>query len=300
MNDQARILRALAAEHRAQRSPARTRTIAIAGGISGVGATTLAANLAVALQQAGSRSVLVDAGSGPVRAARLLGLSPHQTLRHVLDGVATLPGITLVGPCGARVVPATACLEDLGNLSPWQEERLSSGLALLGQEADLVLVDAGSGPAPGLIEMLAAAPEVLVVATPRAEAVTGAYALIKLLAQRGAAPRVHVLINRVYVRSEGTATAGRMAEVAERFLEIRINRLGFVPEDPEVERATQLGRAFVVATPFGAAARALAGIAQQLRRAATDRPSAPLSSALRQLSTLRAQSQATTLAEGAS
>jgi len=300
MNDQARILGALAAEQRTQRRPSRARTVAIAGGTAGVGATTLAANLAVALGQAGTRVVLVDAGQGAVRAARLLGLTPRQTLQHVLDGVATLPGITLAGPYGARVVPATAGLDDLGNLSPWQEERLSAGFAEIDQEADLVLLDAGSGSAPGMLERLAIAPEIVVVATPQADATTGAYALIKRLAQRGDAPRIHVLVNRIYARYEGTATATRIREVAERFLGIRVDSLGFVPEAPEVERAGQEGQAFVAAAPLAAASRAVAAIAQQLGRAEAGRPSAPLSGALRHLSMLRAQRQAPALAPGTS
>ena len=94
------------AEHPANLSRLRTRTIVIASGKGGVGKSNLAANLAVALGERGADVLLVDGDLAQANLDLLLGLHPRWDLSHVLDGQKTMDEIVVNGPQNVRLVPA--------------------------------------------------------------------------------------------------------------------------------------------------------------------------------------------------
>lgn len=66
----------------------RVRVIAVSGGKGGVGKTTVAVNLSLALARAGRRVVLLDADLGLASIDALLGLTSSTAWRMSLPGVA--------------------------------------------------------------------------------------------------------------------------------------------------------------------------------------------------------------------
>jgi flagellar biosynthesis protein FlhG len=68
--------------------PARDsiRTIAVTSGKGGVGKTTIATNLALALARADHRTLLLDADLGMANVDILLGIQPEFTLLDVISG----------------------------------------------------------------------------------------------------------------------------------------------------------------------------------------------------------------------
>lgn len=290
MNLQAKALREMAAARDARRAPRRTRTVAVASAARGVGRATLAANLAVALRHAGVRVVHMDVTLGPAKADAVLGLEPHYTLDHVLDGRRPMSEAVLEGPGGLRVVPAGLGVQQLANLTPWQQQWLWAGLAELGDAADLVLIDAPAGGAPDAVSVLAAADEALVVATPQPTAVTDAYALIKMLIQRHPAATVRLLVNRARTPHEAQEAAARIVRVAHRFLGVHVHNLGGVVEDPAVAQAARRREPFVTASPACEAARCLAAVAMRLRHPAGEAPQRSLADCMRQIAALQSDS----------
>jgi len=93
------------------------RTLAIASGKGGVGKSTLAANLAIALGERGARVLLVDADFSQANLDLLLGVHPRWDLQHVLQGEKTLEEIVVQGPAGVRLVPAASGSPELADHS---------------------------------------------------------------------------------------------------------------------------------------------------------------------------------------
>jgi len=81
--------------------------IAVASGKGGVGKTTLAVNLAIALTQAGCRATLLDADLGLANADVLCGIVPTNRLELVVED-ADEPGQSLHDPLFADAPPARA------------------------------------------------------------------------------------------------------------------------------------------------------------------------------------------------
>ena len=255
LNQQATTLRELLSQRRRRAGPPCARTIAVASGREGVGKSTLARNLAVALQLRGLRVALVVLE--PER-------KPGLTLEHVLDGRRTVADVVLDGPGGVRIVPGGLGIGQLANLTPWQHERLWQGFTQLDAEADLVLIETPAGTEPEALDTLAAVPEIIVVTVPATAAVADAYALVKVLAGRNPGAAIHLAINRARSPLEAQNAAARIVRVAQRFLGRRLSSLGFVLDDPEVERADRQREPFVTAHSGSAAARCVRHIAGRL------------------------------------
>src|SRR5271166_291683 len=102
MSDQATELRALVRQVATAHAPvaARPRRIVVFGGKGGVGTTTIAVNLAVALAQQAEGSLLCDAAGGD--ATVQCRLEPRGTLADVLAGTRTLTQVMRAGPGGVR------------------------------------------------------------------------------------------------------------------------------------------------------------------------------------------------------
>ena len=64
----------------------RAQVIAVASGKGGVGKTNVSVNLAVALAQAGERTLLIDCDMGLANAAILLGMPSAWTIGDLIAG----------------------------------------------------------------------------------------------------------------------------------------------------------------------------------------------------------------------
>ena len=111
-------------DHPSKWSRPHVRSLAIASGKGGVGKSTLAANLAIALGERGARVLLVDADFSQANLDLLLGVHPRWDLQHVLAGEKTLEEIVVEGPAGVKLVPAasgsrTVSFDSLASRALW-------------------------------------------------------------------------------------------------------------------------------------------------------------------------------------
>jgi flagellar biosynthesis protein FlhG len=177
------------ANHPARWSRPHVPLVVIASGKGGVGKSTLAANLSVALGQRGARVLLVDADFAQASLDLLLGLHPRHDLQHVFAGEKTLEEIAVTGPRGVTLIPAASGAPELADLDDVRLEFLLRGLTQLESGADLMVIDTASGVSRAVTSLCLAADLVLLVTTPEMPAFSDAYAMIKLLQQRGSPVR---------------------------------------------------------------------------------------------------------------
>ncbi|HTO92580.1 MAG TPA: MinD/ParA family protein [Candidatus Sulfotelmatobacter sp.] len=251
-------------DHPANWSRPIVRSLVITSGKGGVGKSTLAANLAVALGQRGARVLLVDADFSQANLDLLLGVHPRWDLQHVLSGEKTLEDIVTPGPAGVRLVPAASGVPELADLDDYRLECLWRGMSQLEHEADVVLIDTASGVSRPVTWLCRAAREVLVVTTPEMPAFSDAYGLIKLLHQQGLTRPPHLVVNHTDSPEESEETAQRIRLVARRFLQLDLDLWGGVPYDPAVSRAVRQQEPVLTAFPNSPAAQAIRALSHQL------------------------------------
>jgi len=244
--------------------PRAPRTIAIASGKGGVGKTSLAVGLAVALAHRGRKVLVVDADLGLANVDTILGLQPRTTLREVLHGTSVLTDVLIEGPHGIKIAPAASGYEEMARLGGAPVEVLVAALRELARRFDVTLVDTAAGISPAVLAFVLAADERLVVATPEPTALTDAYALIKVCATRYGERRFGVLLNMARTPREARDAFRLLARVCGHFLDLTPNDLGSLPWDPEMPEAVRRQRTVLDLAPGAPASHAIRRLAVEL------------------------------------
>ncbi len=159
------------------------RIVAIGGGKGGVGKSTVAANLALAIGRSGHRVALVDADLGAANLHTMLGAShPARTLADYIDHrVENLEEVMLQITPTVHLIPGTS-RPGSANFAAAQKLRLVRAIARL--EVECVVIDIGAGSSYAVIDLLAAADHKLFVLTPQLPSLHNAYALLKACVHR--------------------------------------------------------------------------------------------------------------------
>lgn len=264
--DQARELRRLVAQ-RATSSmasqyaqPGICRSLAIIGGKGGVGKSVIALNLAIALARQGAATGLLDASPGAGHLSLLCGQNGYWNLEHVSAGTRTLDEITLMAPCGAKIIPGAHHLLDQSQPSSMTMQAINT----LESQCNWIIVDVGSA-ASDCQTFAAAADRTLIVTTPEPTSVAGAYAAIKMLAAAGMGA-ISVLVNQADTPHQAEQVLIRLRHATRAFLNSDIGLAGWVPHDPAVSESVFNRVPFASSRTGGPAQLAIDQLEQRLNR----------------------------------
>lgn len=225
------------------------RTIAVAGGKGGVGKSTVAVNLGMALAAAGRNVILLDADTGLANVDVMLGLTPARHIGHLLDGECSLQDLLIPVRDGLQVVPAGSGARRLAQLSPAEHAAIIRAFDSLAEAPDYLLIDTAAGLADNVTMFAAAASEVVIVVCDEPASLTDAYGLSKVLSRDFGVRRLRMVANMV--RNEGDARAlhQKLSRVCDRFLDLSVELVGFIPHDERLRQAIKRQDAVVAAWP---------------------------------------------------
>jgi flagellar biosynthesis protein FlhG len=238
--------------------------IAITSGKGGVGKTNLAANLAWQLRQMRRRVMIMDADLGLANIDILLGLNPEFNISHVLAGRKRLSEILVKGPGGVKVLPASSGLIEVGDLTDAQKLTLLEQLEELEDAFDYLLIDTSAGISSNVVYFALAAQTILVVLTPEPTSLADAYAVIKVLSTTYRQNAFKVVLNEVSGEDEALGVFKKLTTVTDRFLNVSLDYLGFMPRDARVRESVRAQRAFAEAHPDSPAALAVKRLAKRI------------------------------------
>ena len=280
-------LEGLGALEAAEERPKAARVFAVASGKGGVGKTCIAANLAIALSEMGQRTAIIDADMGVTSIESLYGVRPQAKLADIIAS-DRLVGASFKdsfkdalkyafgdGPRGVKFISCGTGIDEIARAEGEQAAAFASGLAAIDLDFDVVIVDTSAGIADSAIGLSLAADEVLLVTTPEPTSVTDAYALIKSLAQRERDKPIRLVVNRAQAHAEAMDVLSKLARVADRFLDLQLEKLGYIQNDLLIVRSAKEQRPFVIGFPDSGPSQSVREIATLLmeRRAFGDEPS---------------------------
>jgi MinD-like ATPase involved in chromosome partitioning or flagellar assembly len=249
MTDQANKLRTLihGADPFARVAPEGPAMVVVAGGRAGTGATTVAVNLAAALQERMGRVLVVDAveARSNLLTAADVRRSGEFSLRDVLSGKCEIGDAMVEGPgqvmvlaqgrnvtrkeSASRTSTSSVGTRDAATWRRQEQQRLMSGLDSLRDEIDLVVVDAGTGVSAWSRRFWLRAQLVVLVTTTDGPAVLDSYAMLKRSIVDASGPVVRLLINQCDVEHMAADAQQRFASACERFLGRAVPALPALP-----------------------------------------------------------------------
>jgi flagellar biosynthesis protein FlhG len=234
--------------------------VVVNGGKGGVGTTTTAVNLAVALARQGRRAVFVDAdldhggnanfGHGPSPGSIIDVLASRRTVHEVMER----------GPSGIQVIAGAWASGQISEPSAKVHERFIAELKDLAPHADAVVIDGGSGRNQLARRLWQAADVLLTVTTTDRLSVMDAYAAIKAMSVPEATCPHYILVNRASDVASATGVQTRIAAACQRFLGLRVDAVGSVPHCT----AAESGEGVLVYPPRCESARALDRVSDAL------------------------------------
>lgn len=237
--DQAEKLRKMVKE---QATPRRVaRVITVTSGKGGVGKSSVSVNLAIALSRLGNRVIILDADFGLANVEVMLGIRPQYNLADLMFRGKSLSDIITVGPENIGFISGGSGIQELTNLTRDQIVYLIQKLVELDEKADIIIVDTGAGIADSVLEFVAASSEVLLVATPEPTSITDAYALLKTLNRKTDVSLedtvIKMVANRIDSYEEGKELYDKLSLVVSKFLNLKLEYLGALPQDASVSKA---------------------------------------------------------------
>lgn len=267
--DQAVTLRKMAGFHdrsavskRSGSSP--LKVIAVTSGKGGVGKTNVVANMGIALSRMGQRVMVLDADLGLGNLDVILGLTPEYNMEHLFMGEKSLSEIAVRGPEGMLILPSPSGSGCLESLSIEQQLTLMTQMDQMETDLDIFLIDTGAGIASNVLYFCAAAEEIIILVSPEPTSITDSYALMKVLSRHHAETSFKLLVNMAKNGSEAREIYNRIAKAAERFLNVTVQYIGYIPMDSNLLVSVCNQRAIVDLFPDSKASREFARIARDI------------------------------------
>jgi pilus assembly protein CpaE len=256
-----------------------SRVVAVFSAKGGVGKTTIALNLAVALKELGLRTALVDGclQFGDLR--RLLGVADG--LPSIIDlptdsvRSSDLSELMMIGPSGVEVLLAPPRLEQAELITTRDLDKI---LDMLRRTHHAVVIDTPSSLGETTLALLDAADVIIQVVTPE----TAALDITRLAAEAFAGigypqPKLQLLLNRA--DTQGSISLGQVRRIFGRDPDFTVSSdwalvahcnaqgLPFVAASPDAAVSTEVrGVAARVAAIMGAAPRDMVARRERLAR----------------------------------
>ncbi len=221
-----------------------SRIIGCISAKGGVGKTTTAINLAVALTYFGKNVTLIDANLTTPDVGVYLGvpISPV-TLHDVLKGQKDAHQAVFQHKSGIKILPASISIKDAKR---FDHHKLESVVRDLDGHSDFIIIDGSPGLNKESMSVIKALNEVIVVTSPEMPAVTNALKTVKLCKEHKKEV-LGVLITKTNAKNPDMS----MKDI-ENILEVPI--IGFIPEDRAVKHALASKNPVVHSHPKSAAA----------------------------------------------
>ena len=273
MLDQAARLREIATELQADRNDylmpdsrkrARAQVFAVTSGKGGVGKSNIAVNLAIKVQEAGYKVLLIDANINLANTDILMGHSPYRTLADAIIKDYHIREVIYTGPCDLHILAGGSGFVELTDLPDAKQARIIRQLESLEFKYDYLILDTPAGLNKQILSYVTYASHAIVVVTPEPTSIADAYAMVKVLTLQQSSVRLHVLINQVNSLEHARDIFSKFKLVVDRFLKIRIGYLGYIVKDKNVSRAVLKQKPLVMEFPKSPAALCINNVADQI------------------------------------
>ncbi|MCK5152879.1 MAG: MinD/ParA family protein [Spirochaetales bacterium] len=268
MTDQAEQLREIMRSRNENNSSnSKTRVIAVSSGKGGVGKTNMSINIAIAYAQLGKKVLVMDADLGLANVNVAMGIIPKFNLYHLIRQKKQMKDIIINTDFGIQIVAGASGFSKIANLSDDEREHFIKEISKM-DAVDIIIIDTSAGVSSNVLDFIAAADDAIIVTTPEPTAITDAYGIIKIIATEidNMNLGIKLIVNRVKSVTEGKKVSERVINIASQFLNLKVDYLGYVYDDPQVSQAILKQKPFMIIDPDSKASICIKHIVGRLEK----------------------------------
>lgn len=240
MKDQATELRKLVTDHQhlnlENSNDHYIKIYSVVSGKGGVGKTNISVNLAIKLRQCGKKVLILDADMGMSNVDIIIGIEPKYDLFDFIIGHVSLKDIITAGPVGVDFISGGSGLFSLENLDYTKQQFFIEELSALG-EYDVLIIDNGAGISKESLTFITFSHEVILVTTPEPTAITDGYRVLKAISTYKLKDKVKIIVNMIDREVNGEITFEKLRNTADQFLNLQLEKIGFIYNDIRVAKA---------------------------------------------------------------
>ncbi|PKM49860.1 MAG: MinD/ParA family protein [Firmicutes bacterium HGW-Firmicutes-7] len=265
--DQASNLRNIIKNNQVHYNKNNVRLITVTSGKGGVGKSNVSVNLAINFRRQGKRVVIFDADFGLANIEIIFGIAPKYTMYDMIYNNMSITDILTPAPFGIEFISGGSGIQELVSLSKTQLNYMISKLYDLDCLADIIIIDTGAGISDTVLDFVTASNEVLLITTPEPTSITDAYSTLKAMKNRGGSSKdkkINLLVNKASGEDEGLEIYKKLNKVTERFLDIKLNNIGYLPYDKTLEKAVIEQKPVTMLFPKSNISRAFEKLADNL------------------------------------
>ncbi len=246
------------------RHGSQTKVISIASGKGGVGKTTITSQMALCLQDAGNRVLILDGDLGMANVEIMFGVRPTKHLGHVIGGECSVKDAICRLDKNIDLLPGGSGIYEMSKISTQAKAQLIDHVSELGSQYDYMLVDTAPGIEDHVLFLNSAAQQIVVVLTPDPSSLADSYALMKVLNNQYRETRFSVICNQVKDESHGKRLFSKINDITSRFLYVSLDYLGSIPHDKDLRQAIQSQKLIVRSNPQAVSSVSIGEIANKL------------------------------------
>jgi flagellar biosynthesis protein FlhG len=249
-----------------RRNPGPMKVIAISSGKGGVGKSSVTASIGVALADFGYRVGMIDCDFGLSNLHILFGARPEFNLSDVISGRTRIAAAFAPVHRGLSLLAGHAGASEYADIDYAALQNANAGFSELHSAYDYLLLDTGAGVHQGVLSLMMAADEVVLVTTPDPSAVLDAYVAARTLLNRRPSTIIRCLANNVRSDSEAKEIYAKFMTFIGLNTSGRAEFLGKVQNDRSVVEAGRTKRPVLLYAPKSQAARDMQVAACRLAR----------------------------------
>lgn len=244
MTDQAQRLRMLMNMQKKQ-----MQIVTVTSGKGGVGKSSLALNLGIALNRRGRRALIIDTDFGFSNIDVMLGVRTEFDLMDVIHNRKEIGDIIETGLEGVQFISGGSGVYELTKLGPALLMGIVDKVLSLESICDTIIFDTGAGINDNTLRLIHASDDTILVTTPEPTSVVDAYALLKIVNEQGVSPNVSLVLNKVEDKREASSVMDGLIRIVEKNTEIKMKKLGVISRDTNMLSAVKKQVPILVSHP---------------------------------------------------
>ncbi len=240
------------------------KVFAVTSGKGGVGKSSITVNLAVTLAKRGYKVGVIDCDFGLSNLHVLLGAKTRFNLSDVIMGKVPMSSAFDLLPSGIYLLSGAPGAAEFADLNYEALQKAQAGFSQLESEFDFLFLDTAAGIHDGVLSLLMAADETILVMTPDPASILDAYVTGQALLQKRPDAKVKCIVNQATNETDAKLIFAKFKTFVGLYSSGNAEFIGKVSVDAAANQASRNRQPFVLASPKSQATRDLDAVACRL------------------------------------